>query len=842
MPKALPLRAALSRFSPRSALSRIPLGRALIALGVVLVAINVAAAIWDVRKAYERTERLAQRDFSNMTRLLAEQTAASLDSVDLILRAVQSKAVAELAASEPKLRDELARIPQIAELTVFDARGQVLARSGDTPAFEPDVLERPFVAAHRTGAPDLLHLGEPYRLAPGGQWRFVLSRRLNGSAGFGGVVAAAIDVDGFDRLYRAIDLGEGGFITLLSNTGTLLTRVPDPGNARGRKFPAGVIATSVERGDGRFEGWATSPLTDKRVLMSTFAVRGFPLIVASGRDEEAVFAPWREEAWLVFDRTLLTSAAMLGLIALAAWGLARRERALARSWRRYQAMIEHSSDALILSRPTQGGILYASPAIERLLGFTMDELRGTEVMDLIHPEQRENALKLRAELMRQPGKVSVDDVRVRHKDGSYRWIELTRKNLLHEPSVRSVVFNFRDITERKQAEAERLRLETRLRQAEKLEAVGRLAGGIAHDFNNILGGILGYAEMLAEKAPDGSPLKRYADNVLTGANRASGLVAQILSYSRSQRGRRTPVDLGRVVAETLELVRGSLPPGIQLESEFSSSEIYVVGDATQLHQVTMNLCTNACHAMGDHGTLRIRLEAEEVTAERPLAHSVLHTGAYARLTVEDTGSGMDEATLARIFEPFFTTKEVGKGTGLGLALVYGIVTDGGGAIDVASTPGRGSRFAIYLPRIEVEKRALAAEEDPAAVPVARGQGERVLVVDDEEALVAVTSEMLKHFGYEPVGCSNGDAALAAFEAGHIDAVIADEVMPGISGTQLARALRRRRADLPIVLVSGYTGPMLSERALAAGVTEILKKPVQSREIASALARVLRRAA
>ena len=274
--------------------------------------------------------------------------------------------------------------------------------------------------------------------------------------------------------------------------------------------------------EGRFEGWTTSPISDERVLLATSAVRGFPLLVASGSNEQAVFAPWRDEAWLVFDRTLLTSAAMLGLIALAAWGLARRERALARSWRRYQAMIEHSSDALILSRPTQGGILYASPAIERMFGYTMDELRGTEVMDLIHPEQRENALKLRAELMRQPGKVSVDDVRVRHKDGSYRWIELTRKNLLHEPSVRSVVFNFRDITERKQAEAEQQRLETRLRQAEKLEAVGRLAGGIAHDFNNILGGILGYAEMLAEKAPAGSPLKRYADNVLTGATARAG--------------------------------------------------------------------------------------------------------------------------------------------------------------------------------------------------------------------------------------------------------------------------------------------------------------------------------
>jgi CheY-like chemotaxis protein len=375
-----------------------------------------------------------------------------------------------------------------------------------------------------------------------------------------------------------------------------------------------------------------------------------------------------------------------------------------------------------------------------------------------------------------------------------------------------------------------------------MEAVGRLAGGIAHDFNNILGGILGYAEMLAEKAPAGSPLKRYADNVLTGANRASGLVEQILSYSRSQRGKRAPVELGRVVAETLELVRGSLAPGIKLEVDLPVEPLFVVGDATQLHQVTMNLCTNACHAMADGGTLRIALDMQDVESERALAHSTLQAGSYARLTVEDTGIGMDQATLARIFEPFFTTKEVGKGTGLGLALVYGIVTDSAGAVDVVSAPGRGSRFSIYLPRMTVEERAPAAAENAAAEPIARGNGERVLVVDDEEALVAVTSEVLKNIGYEPVACSDGTAALAAFESGRIDAVIADEVMPGISGTQLARALRHRRADLPIVLVSGYTGPMLSERALAAGITEILKKPVQSRDIASALARVLRRAA
>jgi PAS domain S-box-containing protein len=822
----------------RSALSRIPLGRALIALSVVLVGINVCSAIWDVSQAKSRTERRALRDFSNTTRLLAEQTAASLEAVDLMLRAVGTRPATDALALEPKLRDELARMPHIASLAVFDAQGQALLRSSDIPEFVAGASGRPFFDAQREARNPEPQVSEPYRLGPEGPWRIVLSRAMiDPQRRFDGLVAAAIELESFDRLYRSIDLGSGGFLTLLSNNGTLLTRVPDPGNVRGRQLPGGRIISAADS-DGRFQGWTDSPISGERVLLASSPVRGFPLLVASGSNEKAVFAPWREEAWLVFDRTLLTSAAMLILIAFAAWGLARRERALAHTWKRYQSMIEHSSDALILAQPKTAGIQYASPAIERLLGYSMQDLRGREVMDLIHPEFLDLALKKRAELMDSPGRISVDEVKLLHKDGSYRWVELTRKNLLHEPSVRAVVFNFRDITERKEAEAERGRLETRLRQAEKMEAVGRLAGGIAHDFNNILGGILGYAEMLAENAPAGSPLKRYADNVLTGANRASHLVEQILSYSRSQRGRRLPVDFGRVVIETMELVRGSLPAAVRLEGDLPATPLYVVGDSTQLHQVVMNLCTNAVHAMASGGTLRVGLDEANVAAEVALAHATLHAGAYARLTVEDSGSGMDEATLARVFEPFFTTKEVGKGTGLGLALVYGIVTDSAGAIDVASAPGRGSRFSIYLPRVD----APAIEEDATALPIERGNGERVLVVDDEPALVAVTCEVLKRIGYEPIACADGRSALAAFDAadGSIGAAIVDEVMPELSGTQVARRLRDRRPDLPIVLVSGYTGPMLTEQALGVGVTEILKKPVQSRDMAAALARALRR--
>ncbi len=393
-----------------------------------------------------------------------------------------------------------------------------------------------------------------------------------------------------------------------------------------------------------------------------------------------------------------------------------------------------------------------------------------------------------------------------------------------------------EITERKHAQAEREQLEQRLRQAEKMEAVGRLAAGIAHDFNNVLAGVFAYGEMLIEETPEHSPLKRYAKNVLTAATRGRALVEQILAYSRSQLGKRAPLDIGQVVAETLELLRGLLPAAIRLEASAPQLPLVVIGDATQLHQVVMNLCSNAIQAMSAGGTLQVALEAAEFPAERTLSNGTLRPGHYVRLTVEDDGSGMDAATLAHIFEPFFTTKEVGRGTGLGLSLVYAIVSDAGGAIDVRSIPQQGSTFGIYLPR--AHDAPVAAEDVPTPLP--RGNGERVLLVDDEANILAMTTHVLSRLGYEPVPFSDGHAALAAFEAAprSFDVVVTDDVMPGLTGTGLANLLRQQRHELPIILMSGYSGPILAQRALAAGVSELLVKPLQSRAIGAALARAL----
>ncbi|MGO9991796.1 MAG: PAS domain S-box protein [Steroidobacteraceae bacterium] len=497
---------------------------------------------------------------------------------------------------------------------------------------------------------------------------------------------------------------------------------------------------------------------------------------------------------------------------------------------RLAAIVESSSDA-ITGKTLDGIVTSWNSGAEHIFGYTAEEVIGKPVTILIPPDHLDEEPQI-VERVRHGERIEHFETVRRRKDGRDIDVSLNISPIKDATGkIIGVSKIVRDITERE-------RFRQRLRQAEKMEAVGRLAGGVAHDFNNVLAGVLAYGEMLFEEAPVDSPLKRYAQNVLTAASRGRELVEQILAYSRSQDGKRGPVDFANVVAETLELLRGSLPAGIRLEASAPELPLIVIGDATQLHQVAMNLCSNAIHAMSSGGTLRVILETVEIDAERVLLHGMLGPGRYARLIVEDSGSGMDEATLERIFEPFFTTKDVGHGTGLGLSLVYAIITDSGGAVEVQSTPGQGSTFTVYLRQAQAMQAAAAV--GPSAPP--RGHGERVLLIDDEAPVLAAAAEVLSRLGYEVVPFCDSRAALAAFEAApqRFDVVVTDEVMSGLTGTEPARVLRHRRPDLPIVLLSGYSGAILTHGALAAGVSELLTKPLQSREMAAALARVLHR--
>jgi len=379
------------------------------------------------------------------------------------------------------------------------------------------------------------------------------------------------------------------------------------------------------------------------------------------------------------------------------------------------------------------------------------------------------------------------------------------------------------------------RVTARLHQSQKLEALGTLAGGIAHDFNNVLGAVLGYAELAGQQSSAGSLQRRYIDNIVVAANRARDLVARILAFSRPGVGSSRPVSLQNILTEVHSLTCAALPPGVSVEMSLPPVPLVVAGDAAQLHQMLANLLTNAVQAVGTSGRVRVRAAATDVREARDCTVGRLPPGRYACVEVSDTGAGMSAAQVERIFEPFFTTKPVGAGTGLGLSLVHGIVLDHGAALELNSQPEVGTTFSVYLPLTEGEP---AQEPAPRAAP--QGNGETILVVDDEESLVRLAEEVLASLGYEPVGCVGAHEALRVFRAApeRFDAVITDAIMPQMSGLELLAELRGVRRELPVMLVSGYGGPDLNAAASAAGAHAVLMKPLSAAELAQSLAQVL----
>ena len=388
--------------------------------------------------------------------------------------------------------------------------------------------------------------------------------------------------------------------------------------------------------------------------------------------------------------------------------------------------------------------------------------------------------------------------------------------------------------------SERKRLEAQLRQAQKMEAIGTLAGGIAHDFNNILTAILGYTELALDDIRQESTAWNYLHEVRKAGLRAKTLVQQILTFSRRTEQLRTPVPLPLLIKEVLALLRASLPSTIEIRQEVTPDVGIVLGDPTQLQQVLLNLCTNAAHAMHvTGGRLEVRLEAVVVDAPMIARHPELQPGPSVCITVADTGHGIPPEVLERIFEPFFTTKGPGEGTGMGLALVHGIVTDHGGAVLVDSVIGQGTIFTIYLPR-SAEPAQSAASQEEAAASGAQPGTECVLFVDDETILVSLGQAILQRLGYDVVACTSSVEALEVFRAAprRFDLVITDQTMPHMTGEVLAQELRRLRSDIPIILCTGFSHVMHAERARELGIDAFLMKPLAMQEFAQTIQQVM----
>jgi PAS domain S-box-containing protein len=509
------------------------------------------------------------------------------------------------------------------------------------------------------------------------------------------------------------------------------------------------------------------------------------------------------------------------------------EEALRRNEEQWRDVFENNPTMSFMV-DAAGTMMAVNPFGAEQLGYCVDELIGQPVLRVICEADREAVQTEVAICLGQLGRPRSWEARKVRKDGKELWVRETAK-AVPRLSGPVVLIACKDITERKQAEADKARLEAQLRQSQNLEAMGTLAGGIAHDFNNILGAILGYGELAQQATPESSDVRRYVDNMMQAGGRAKSLVERILAFSRSGVGERSPINVQAVIEEALELLAASLTSDVSLERRLEAGNAAILGDATQLHRVIMNICTNAWQAMENGGVLGVALDRADVARSRRLSHGDLAPGIYVRLCVSDTGSGIPPHVLDRMFDPFFTTKNTGEGTGLGLSLVHGIVADLGGAIDVRTTVGRGTTFTIWLPI--AGEAAAPGLRIAAALP--HGQGQSIMIVDDEKWLVALGEEILAALGYEPIGFNSGVAALEAIRDApqRFDIVLTDEVMPKLNGTDLAREIRLLRPDLPIVLMSGYANAPLLERARLVGIREVLSKPLQRKDIAECFGRV-----
>jgi PAS domain S-box-containing protein len=434
-------------------------------------------------------------------------------------------------------------------------------------------------------------------------------------------------------------------------------------------------------------------------------------------------------------------------------------------------------------------------------------------------------------------KHSVDDMVIVQPGGNQVFLEVFGSPVKDKQgNIVASLASFSDITYRKKAEEERIKLESRLQQAQRMEAIGTLAGGIAHDFNNILFPIIGFAEMAKDDLQKDSPLQDNINEIVEGAKRARELVKQILTFSRQAEHELTPLKIQIILKEVLKLTRSTLPSTIEIKQNISDACGFVLADATRVHQIAMNLITNAYHAMQETGgNLEVSLEEVELGPDE-LSENAMMPGRYVRLIVADTGYGMEQSVMDRIFDPYFTTKGIAKGTGMGLAIVHGIVKSYGGDIRVSSEIGKGTVFQVHLPVVKSSVEAMESETNG----LVQEGNERILLVDDEDQIVRMVQQMLERLGYQVVAQTSSTAALASFRQSpeSFDIVITDMTMPNMTGPQLAQHLKKIKPDIPIIICTGFSEQVNEERVRAIGIHGLVMKPVVKKELAKAIREAL----
>lgn len=512
------------------------------------------------------------------------------------------------------------------------------------------------------------------------------------------------------------------------------------------------------------------------------------------------------------------------------------EQRTAQSEARYRVLVENSPDAIMLYKNSQ--IIFVNRAALRLFGaHSENQLLGKSVFEFVHPDSYDVA-RQRIEQMNAEQKVLPPlEERLMRVDGTTVEVEVLTVPFVSDGQLTTQV-TARDITQRRREEQERTALEGALRQSQRLEAIGTLAGGIAHDFNNILSSIVGNIQLLLQDLPESHPAWRSVNEIRSATHRARDLVKRLMSFGRQQEAPRTPIDVAPLIEEVQQLLRPALPAGVALRSTVPPDTPAVLADATQLHQILVNLCTNAWQSMNSgQGTIDVAVSTLSADEARRQSQTELQGAErYVCIEVRDNGSGMPPEILDRIFEPFFTTKPTGEGSGLGLAVVHGIVRSHKGAICVTSREGVGTDFRIYLPASESHAQAATQVQRSAS----RGANQRILYIDDEEPLVFLVRRILERSGYRCTGETDPRQAVAAVrrDPAAFDLIITDMNMPGMSGIDVAREMLALRSDLSIVITTGYVRSTDVALARSLGVRDLILKPDTIEDLAGIVGQYL----